>query len=279
MTFTFRPAKRDRTALLIGLAGPSGCGKTYSALSLARGLVGHEGRIAMIDTEAGRGLHYAGMFDFDHGDMRPPFSPDAYIEAITAADEAGYNAIVIDSMSHEYEGEGGILDWAAAEEAGVPKPGIENPEPWKRDHWIVQPVKSPGNWNAPKQAHKRMMGKLLQVRAHVIFCLRAEEKMLVQNETDQSGRKRTVIVPAADRPSLERWKPIAEKRFAYELTASFLLTPDAPGVPLFLKLQEQHRAAFPEGKQISEQSGRMLAEWANGGSASPQKEPPAVDLR
>lgn len=268
MPFEFRPASRTSTTLLIGLAGPSGCGKTYSALALARGLAGPDGRVAMIDTEACRGLHYAGMFDFDHGDLRAPFSPEAYTEAIMAADNAGYDAIVIDSMSHEYEGEGGLIEWAAAEESGVPKPGVVDPEPWKRDHWIKQPVKSPGNWAAPKSAHKKMMGKLLQVRAHLIFCMRAEEKMLVKNETDDNGRRRTTVVAAADRPILERWQAIAEKRFAYELTASFLLLPDNPGVPLPLKLQEQHKAAFPAGERVSERSGAKLAEWAGTDNAT-----------
>lgn len=244
MTFQFRPAVRERVSLLIGIAGSSGSGKTYSALQLATGLAGPNGRIAVIDTEAGRALHYADQFKFDHGDLRAPFSPDAYREAIVAADEAGYDVIVIDSMSHEHEGEGGLLDWADREAA---------------NH------KPPKNWVKPKTAHKRMMNRLLQLRAHLIFCLRAEEKMRVEQQDVGNGRRKMVIVPAADLPLNERWQPIAEKRFAYELTASFLMTPDRPGVPLPLKLQEQHRHAFPEGSQMGSEAGEKLAAWASGG--------------
>ncbi len=81
MTFHFAPAVRDSVSLLIALAGASGSGKTYSALRLAKGMT-DAGKIAFIDTEARRGLHYAGQFDFLHTDMRPPFRPDRFVEAI-----------------------------------------------------------------------------------------------------------------------------------------------------------------------------------------------------
>ncbi len=114
MTFQFREAKREGVGLLIGLAGGTGSGKTFSAFRLASGIAGNR-KFAVIDTEAGRALHYADQFRFDHGDLRGPFNPDAYIEAIAAADDAGYPAIVVDSTSHLWAGDGGILDWREAE--------------------------------------------------------------------------------------------------------------------------------------------------------------------
>lgn len=253
MTFTFRPAIREQASVLIALAGASGSGKTYSALRLARGLVGPQGRIAVIDTEAGRALHYADQFAFDHGDLHPPFRPEAYQSAMAAADDGGYGAIVIDSFSHEYEGEGGILEWAEQLEA--------------------EGVKKPGNWKLPKTQHKRLVSRMLQCRAHLIFCLRAEEKMLVKREVDpQTGRPKTVVVAPEDRPLRERWAPICEKRFMFEMTASFLLLPDRPGVPVPVKLQEQHRAAFPEGRPIEESCGAALAAWAHGGKPAASNE-------
>lgn len=246
MTFQFRPAVREQTSLLIALAGPSGSGKTFSALRLARGLVGQSGKIAVIDTEAGRALHYADQFQFEHGDLKPPFRPDAYLQAILAAEQAGFNAVVIDSMSHEYEGEGGIQDWAAEIEAGG--------------------VKSPGNWKVPKTAHKKMMNRLLQMRCHLIFCLRADEKIKIAKE-----QGKTVIIPLG-------WMPVCEKRFMYEMTASFTLTADMPGKPRFdlpHKCQDQHRHAFPEGQFIGEQSGQALALWARGSGAAQTSAQPA----
>ncbi|WP_245407996.1 AAA family ATPase [Rhizobium sp. TH135] len=80
----FTDATRDDTSLLIAIAGASGSGKTFSALTMATGLAQGE-PIYAIDTEAKRMLHYADQFKFKHMDMRPPFTPEAYIEAIQKA--------------------------------------------------------------------------------------------------------------------------------------------------------------------------------------------------
>jgi hypothetical protein len=239
MTFQFAPAKREQVSLLIALAGASGSGKTYSALRLAKGMA-PAGKIAFIDTEARRGLHYAEEFDFLHSDMRPPFRPAAFIEGIRAAEDAGADVVVIDSFSMEYDGEGGIIDWADEIERGG--------------------TKSPGNWKVPKGAHKKLMNALLQCRASIIFCLRADEKIRIARENGK-----TVVEPLG-------WMPICEKRFMFEMTASFTLTPDRPGIPHFdlpHKLQRQHRGMFTDTKPIGEDSGIALAEWARGGAPAP----------
>lgn len=262
MTYEFRPARSIDAvrSLLIALAGSSGSGKTYSALRIATGLVEGTGkRIRFIDTEGGRGLHYKDQFDYDYTEIAAPFRPMTYQDAILAAEQDPQTGvIVVDSLSHEWEGEGGILEWAdeILLSAGTWPDG--NPK-----------MKPPAQWKEPKQAHKRFMNRMLQCRAHLIFCLRAEEKMLMETQTDNQGRKKTVVVAAKDRPLHERWAPICEKRFMYEMTASFLMldktSGGTPGVPVPLKLQEQHKGAFPDGKHISEASGHALAEWAGGG--------------
>jgi hypothetical protein len=246
MSFEFAPAKREQVSLLIALAGASGSGKTFSALRLARGM-SPDGKIAFIDTEARRGLHYAEQFEFLHSDMRPPFAPIRFIEGIKAAEARGAEVVIIDSFSHEYDGVGGIMDWA--------------------DRLASEGVKSPGNWKEPKGAHKKLMNALLQCRASIIFCLRADEKIEILRENNK-----TVVRPLG-------WMPICEKRFMFEMTASFTLTPDRPGIPHFdlpHKLQQQHRSMFSDLEPIGETSGRLLAEWAAGGSASPAPPPSPV---
>ena len=236
MTFHFAPAKREQVSLLIALAGASGSGKTYSALRLAKG-ISPDGKIMFIDTEARRGLHYAEQFNFMHADMRPPFAPARFIEGIQAAEAAGAEVVIIDSFSHEHDGIGGLIDWA--------------------DRLASEGVKSPGNWKEPKSAHKKLMNALLQCRATIIFCLRADEKIEIIRENGK-----TVVRPLG-------WMPICEKRFMFEMTASFTLTPDRPGIPHFdlpHKLQQQHRAFFSDTAPIGEASGHALAEWARGGS-------------
>lgn len=248
MTFQFRPAVRENVPLLIGLAGASGSGKTFTAMTLAKGMAGDK-RFAVIDTEAGRAKHYADQFAFDHADIQPPFRPQTYLDAITAADAAHYPVIVVDSMSHEWAGEGGILDWQEEQWAA------NNHAEWARM----------SSWIKPKLAHKAMVSKLLQVRAHVILCFRAEPKIEMVDDPEKPGKKK--IVEKKGPGGFKGWLPICEKNLPYELTASFLFMAEAPGVPVPMKLQEQHRAFFPTDRPITVDAGRQLAAWARGGAA------------
>ena len=258
MTFTFRPGVRENVALLIGLAGASGSGKTYTAFRLASGIAGGK-PFAVIDTEAGRAKHYADAFKFDHGDLAPPFRPGAYADAIHSADKAGYPVIVVDSMTHEWAGEGGVLDWQTEEFERL----------GGRDATKLL------SWSKPKQGHKAMVQRLLQIRAHLILCFRAEEKVDMVKEQQTDGKMKTVIVPKEGPGGFKGWLPICEKNLPYELTASFLLMAERPGVPVPMKLQEQHRPLFPLDRPITEESGARIAEWARG-AAAPSKPAPAA---
>jgi AAA domain len=251
-SFMFRPAVRQNVSLLIGLAGASGSGKTYTAMRLAKGIAGDK-PFAVIDTEAGRAKHYADAFRFDHGDLKAPFSPHAYAEAIAAADTAGYSVIVVDSCSHEHAGTGGILDMQEAEFARM-----GGKDAVKMASWIK-----------PKGEHRKMVQKLLQVRAHLILCFRAEEKIEMARNAEGKMEVRKKVTATG----IDGWQPICEKNLPYELTASFLLMASRPGVPLPIKLQSQHRALFPLDKEITEESGRLIAAWATGGKES---SPPPV---
>lgn len=241
MSFSFRPAVREAVALLIGLIGPSGGGKTYSAMRLAKGICGDK-PFAVIDTEAGRAKHYADLFRFDHGELKPPFRPEAYIEAIKAADEAGYRAIIVDSHSHEWAGEGGVLDWQE-----------EELQRMAGDNWQKREACKMASWIKPKMAHKQMIQRFLQIRANLILCFRAEEKIEMKKGSDG----KIMVVPKG-------FQPICSKEMPYELTVSFLLTPDNPGIPQPIKLQEQHKALFPPNQLIDEEAGRRISEWAFG---------------
>lgn len=257
MTFTFRPAVRESVGLLIGLAGASGSGKTFSAMRLAAGIAGDK-PFCVIDTEAGRAKHYADQFRFDHGDLKPPFRPSAYAEAIAAADSAGYPVIVVDSASHEHAGEGGLLDFHESELDRM-----------AGDDWKKREAVKMAAWIKPKSEHKRFVSKLLQVRAHLILCFRAEEKIEMVREPDENGRMKTKIVKKQTSTGLDGWVPISEKNLPYELTASFLLLATNPGIPNPIKLQSQHREMFPQGQPIDENAGKRIAQWAKGGNAAP----------
>lgn len=254
---TFRPAKREQVGLLVAVAGASGSGKTYSCLRLATGLAGDK-RFAVIDTEARRALHYADQFTFDHTDFAPPFSPERYLEHIVAADEAGYPVIVADSWSHEWAGIGGCCEQQEAELDRM-----------AGDNWQKREACRLASWIRPKVSHRRLISKLLQLRAHIVFALRAEPKVEMQRGPD--GKMQ--VLPKKLLGWSSEWIPVTEKSFMFEMTASFVLSPDKPGLPIPIKLQEQHRAFFPLDQPISEESGRLLAAWAKGGTTSPAMAP------
>lgn len=264
--FTFRPARREGASLIIGLAGGTGSGKTYSAMRLAVGLAG-EKKFCVIDTEAGRATHYAddrrfcfadGSPRFDHGDLRPPFRPWRYLEAVKAGEAAGYPVIVIDSISHVWAGEGGCRDWFEDELNRM----VPDPTDWKKRKACTGAA-----WIAPKagpEGHKRMVSAMLQLRGpHLILCFRAEDKIAF--EKDQDGKMQ--ITRKEGPTGLNGRFPICEKDLPYELTASFMLLAEHPGIPQPIKLQEQHRALFPAGQPIDEDAGRKLAAWAAGAAA------------
>jgi len=240
MGFQLKPAVREGVYVIIGLAGASGSGKTWTALLLASGLVG-DGKIGVIDTEARRALHYADQFKFEHLDFTPPFNPLRYIEALKVLEDAGCKVAIIDSGSHAHAGDGGLLDMHEAELNRM-----------AGNDWKKREACSMAAWVKPKGEQKRFVQKMLQCRMHIIFCLRAEEKVKMEKRDNK-----TVIVNIG-------WQPICEKNLPYEMTCSFVLDPTNPGVPIPVKLQEQHKHIFPLNKQIDRECGVKLAEWAAG---------------
>lgn len=252
MTFEFRDAKRENAPLLILLAGGTGAGKTESAMRLATGLSAGK-PFAVIDSENGRALHKADDYTFKHAALEAPFTPERYTEALQAADAAGYPVIVIDSGSHEYEGVGGILEMQTDE---FKRMGEK--ESARMSSWIE-----------PKRRHKRFVQQLLRTRAHVIMCLRAEDKIEILKVD-----AKTVVRPKASLTGAEGWIPICERRLPFEATISLLLTAEAPGVPKPIKLESRHRAFVPLNQTLSEEVGLALAGWA-AGSSSTNEEPQA----
>lgn len=252
MSFTLRPAVRENVPLLIGLAGGTGSGKTYSAFRLAKGFSNGQ-CFAVIDTESGRAKAYADDFAFDHGELKAPFTPDSYLKAVLDVDSLSkYPVIVLDSASHEYAGEGGVLDWQEEELNRMAGTDYARREACRMASWIK-----------PKMAHKAFVSRLLQIRAHLILCFRAEPKTEMVKK-----QGKTIVQAKRGLVGLDGWFPICEKNMPYELTAYFLLMADKPGVPRPIKLMEKHKVFFPLDQPITEEAGRALALWANGQTKS-----------
>ena len=102
----FQKAVKHESKLRLAFAGPSGSGKTYSALAVGTSL----GKVAFVDTEHGSASKYADLFDFDVVNMHAPYHPNKYVQAIQAAADAGYDVLILDSLSHAWNGAGGLLE-------------------------------------------------------------------------------------------------------------------------------------------------------------------------
>jgi hypothetical protein len=250
-TFDDRPAVREQTPLLIGIVSPSGAGKTYSALRLATGVQRVAGGdIGVIDTEARRSLHYATKFKFRHLAFGAPFGPLDYLAAIEHFVKKGVTNIIVDSMSHEHEGPGGILEMHDAELDRIA--GKTDFAKRERCNMLA--------WSKPKQQRRKLINAILQMNANFIFCFRAKEKIKLQ--------------PGKD-PIALGFQAISGDEWIYEMQLKCLLLPGSDGVPtwqsempgeaLTIKLPEQFRPFFAGGKQqLSEDIGQKLAEWAKG---------------
>lgn len=238
-----RPVSRDMVKLVVGLAGVSGDGKSRSALELAYGLSDfNPSKIVLLDTENRRGSLYCDIFKGRKGlkgdhrfmiaDLFPPFSPDRYIEAMREIAEAAPEVVVIDSVSHEHEGEGGL-----EEIAHRPK---SNGEPRKIPDWITA-----------KRAHKRFVNTLLFLPMHVICCIRAREKTDFKNPNE---------------PRSLGIQPICEKNFLFEMTFSFLLKNRGKSRDV-LKLNDDFAPLVGTDGYITPDHGKALRDWL--GDADP----------
>lgn len=201
----FQQAKRTQSKLRMSIDGPAGSGKTYTALRFAHALakhLNHGGKIAFIDTERGSASKYVGdapdgiPFKFDVVELNN-FSPDRYTEAINAAGKMGYSVLVVDSLSHAWEGAGGALEMKM--KAG---------EGWSA-------------WRNVTPIHNRMIDAMLQSPCHVITTMRS--RMEYVQEQDERGRTtiRKVGMAPIQRPGMEyEFDVLCDMDWAHVLTVS-----------------------------------------------------------
>lgn len=234
-----RKAVREGARVLIQLAGNTGSGKTVTAIHLAYGLANYDAsKVGFLDTENRRGSLNADVLEratrpttepFLIGDLYAPFSPARYVEAIHEFQRAGVEVLVVDSGSHEWEGNGGCNDIAEADR---------------------------GMWNRAKKEHKRFMSALLQTDMHIIICVRAREK---DKPTKQiiDGREKTVYEHLG-------LQPIQEKNFLFEATASLMMYEEGT-VQVPIKLPNALRSVLGRGKgYISADDGYAIRQWLDG---------------
>ena len=259
----FRPAVWENVGLFIALCGPSSSGKTYSAMAIAKGIVGPGKRFAVIDTENRRSRHKSRDFDFDVLDLTAPYNAHRYEQAVKKAYDKGYGAIIVDSASHEHEGEGGYLDQQeSALKERVDRYMERHPN---EKRWVAEEKFTPTSWTDAKRERKRMILSLLAFSAKtpIIFCFRAEEKVFKSVD----GRL------VAQNPPV--WTPTGGKTMPYEMTVSFMLDPERPGyIMKRLKTDIKLDSLFPLDKRLDEECGKRIAEWSRGKGDKPQPTAP-----
>jgi hypothetical protein len=201
-------------------------------------------------------LHYADRFTFKHCEFNKPFGSLDYVDAWEQAVEHGAKIILTDSMSHEHQGPGGLLDYQ--QEIAKQKAG--------GDEKKLQRVQGLA-WTEPKARRTAMQDHLLHLgnKAAMLFCFRAK------------NASKPVMVGGKQEWVRQGWVPIGSNDLVYEMTASMLLLPAANGKPTWqpefpgeremIKLPEQFRGVFADGRALDERHGREMMEWAKGGDA------------
>jgi hypothetical protein len=217
--------------------GKSGSGKTYSALKLATGLA-NGGKICLIDTENSRASHYADEFNFDVINLQPPFHSLRYLEAIKLAENEGCSVLIIDSISHEWDGVGGCIERA---EEGKTSSG--------------KSLTGLNKWAKVKQEHRKLMQYLLQSKIHIVFCARAKDLL------EQEGSGATVTI------THKGIVPIQEKNFPFEMLVTFFMQ-DGGKVKIEKCIKGlKNSIDIPQGNFIEEKHGQIILEWINKGEA------------
>lgn len=230
--FQLRKATRKQVKLRLGLSAVSGGGKTKSALLLAKGLVGDWSKIAVIDTENGSAELYSNLGDYNVLPMSPPFSPERYIQAIQACENAGMECIIIDSISHEWEGKGGILDQAD-------QMGGQFQTAWKK----LTPL------------HEQFKQAILQSKCHIITTVRRKQEFLLEDGVNKQGK-------AIQKPVKAGMKEITKEGWEYELTINLELD-----INHFATASKDRTGMFMDTTPfiITEATGELIKAWCEQG--------------
>jgi AAA domain len=226
----FKKATKSQARLRLALIGSSGSGKTFSALRIARGLVGPHGRVAVADSERGSASKYAGIFDFDSQDMES-FAPKDYVAVINEAEKAGYEVLIIDSLSHAWMGKGGALEMVDQ---------------------VAKQSKSKNSfdaWRSVTPEHNAMVDAILRARLHIIVTMRVKTEYVVEEVNGKKTPRKVGLAPV-QRDGLEYEFDVAADMDGAELVVTKTRCPDLakavvrePGE----KLGEQLRAWLTDG--------------------------------
>jgi hypothetical protein len=233
-----RKAQRKKAKLRLGIAAPSGAGKTYSALLLAFGI---GGKVGVIDTEHGSADLYADLGDYDIIAIEAPYTVPKYLEAIKAFESAGYTTIIIDSLTHAWAGDGGLLD---------------------KQGKIADSGKANGfaAWRTITPEHNALVESMLKSPCHIIATMRSKQEYVL--ETNDRGKQTPKKIGLA---------PVQRDGMEYEFSIMFDI--DMAHVASASK----DRTSLFDGRyfKVSKETGVELHKWLESGDDVPQKVSPS----
>jgi hypothetical protein len=226
---TLRKATRQKAKIRLGLSAVSGGGKTYSALLIAKGLCnGNLSKVAIIDTENGSADLYANLGDYNVLTLESPFTPEKYIKAINDCENANMDVIIVDSITHEWDGKGGILE-------------ISN----------SMAGNSYTNWAKITPRHTAFIDAILQSKCHIITTVRRKQDYeMVKNDKGKLTPQKVGL------------KEVTREGFEYELTVNLELD-----TKHFASCSKDRTGLFADGIEFipSEETGKLLYEWCENG--------------
>lgn len=229
----FKRAERKKAKLRLAMCAPSGAGKTYSALLIAMGM---GGRTAMIDTEFGSGELYADLCEYDVLQLSPPYTPAKYIQAIKAAEDAGYDYIIIDSLTHAWAGEGGLLE------------EVDNKSKGKANSFAA--------WRDNTPLHNQLVNAMLNSKCHILATMRS--KVAYELQKNDRGKMAPVKMGLA---------PVQREGMDYEFTVVFDLSIEG-----HYATASKDRTSIFDGQTFvpTIETGEKLIEWLNTGAEPPK---------
>ena len=226
----FRKAERKQSKLRLAICGPAGSGKTWSGLQIAKGLSPDQ-KVAMIDTENGSGELYSNLLDYDVAVLTPPYSPARYIELIRGAASRGYSTLIIDSLSHAWVGEGGVLEMHDKASSSI------------RNSFAA--------WREVNPHHNALVDAIVSSNMHIIVTMRTKTAYEVQQQGNGKSKVQKVGLSPVQRDGLE-----------YEFSVLFDLSVDG-----HVATASKDRTGLFDGVhfQPSSDTGKKLREWLESG--------------
>lgn len=249
MTWTHKAAIGGSHRLRLGVGGPSRSGKTISSLRIATGMVSVlGGEIFLIDTDNEFALDYAYNpktqegFKFQHVDFPPPYSPERYLSVVEYCVAQNASVIIIDQMTNEHSGQGGVLE----RQQEVEK---ELAVKWKTSREKV----CQSAWNEAKTIpHGKFVSYITRIKQPIIFNFRAKDKIKIV--TNEKGKQEWVHIG---------YTPICTEQLDYEMTAMLILPPNSKGFPdkSLSEIRDPLLNIITLDRQIDELMGKRLAGW------------------